>query len=210
MVYNGRDIQIRNAAGTAVIAASKGCTVHTQADMIEVTPQTTDGEAREYRAGRTSWSVSLAWLVTALSEQLVASGKTVQVVITLGDEAKAKALSFDGMRAPSTIQQTSLSRLPTSIYWDSTRKCFLGYYNGNYYLTWLNLSGAIDSAYISPAAGALFVNGAYYWAYTGDTLVRENGLRGTALVEEAEVTGNWGSLATGSWRLRGTGALVRL
>lgn len=210
MIYNGRDIQIHNTTGTAIIAASKGCTVHTQADMIEVTPQSDDGEAREYRSGRTSWNVSLAWLVTALSEQLVSIGKTVQVVITLGDEAKAKALSFDGGRSPSTVQQTSLNRVPTNIYWDSTRKHFLGYYNNYYYLTWLDRSGAIDSAYISPAAGALFVDGLTYWAYTGGTLVRENGLRGTALVEEAEVTANWGSLATGSWRLRGTGTLVRL
>lgn len=37
-----------------------------------------------------------------------------------------------------------------------------------------------------------------------------DGVAGYAYVEEAEVVGTWGNLATGSWKLRGTGPLSSL
>lgn len=60
----GRKVFIYNGSGTttSVIAAAKSCTVSTKRDLIE-RASATQGEAKEFVAGRYEWEVSMDHLV---------------------------------------------------------------------------------------------------------------------------------------------------
>lgn len=62
-IIHGRNVKIYNASGTALIAGAKSCTIHKQGDTYE-TASATDGKAKTFMPGRTSWTVSLNHLIT--------------------------------------------------------------------------------------------------------------------------------------------------
>ena len=62
-VIHGRDINIYNSGGTALIAAAKSCTIHRQCQALSVA-SASDSQNEHYIAGRKGWSIDLAHLIT--------------------------------------------------------------------------------------------------------------------------------------------------
>ena len=82
MVIHGKDIQIQNYNGSAIVAAARTCEVSIQADIIE-TATPTSGTFRTFIAGRKDWSVSVGYLVTSgdMTSDLLSVGSSVHLRI---------------------------------------------------------------------------------------------------------------------------------
>lgn len=78
-MIQGRSVTIKDASG-AVIAASKSCDIEYSCETIE-TASISSGKARNFIAGRTSWSISLSWLVMNVSSSMLKVGQTIQIQI---------------------------------------------------------------------------------------------------------------------------------
>lgn len=83
MVIHGKDIQIQNYNGSAIVAAARTCEVSIQADIIE-TATPTSGTFRTFIAGRKDWSVSVGYLV--------ASEDGAGVLLNVGDTVHIRIL----------------------------------------------------------------------------------------------------------------------
>lgn len=81
-VIHGRDIQIFNDSGTALIAAAKSCTIHRQCQALGVASPT-DGQNEHYIAGRKSWSIDLSHLITTDGVTLD-EGTTYSIRVLIG------------------------------------------------------------------------------------------------------------------------------
>ena len=83
MVIHGKDIQIQNYNGSAIVAAARTCEVSIQADIIE-TATPSSGTFRTFIAGRKDWSVSVGYLV--------ASEDGAGVLLNVGDTVHIRIL----------------------------------------------------------------------------------------------------------------------
>ena len=196
MILQGKDIVILNSSGTALVALSKSCEIDIKVETQEVSSPST-GTWKVYRTKRKGWSIKLSHLMMNLSGGL-----------TVGDEVSVRfqvnpnsALSFNGMVNNVTIQQVGLTRTPEMIYYDQTRKKFVGLYQLNYYDTWVN-----GTAYMEPGDGDVFSynNTTYYWHATGLSTAM---LSGQAIVTQHRVSATMGNLAQGVFELLGSGPL---
>lgn len=208
-MIHGRNLIITDANDVAVIAAAKTCTIRVKAEMVE-TSMLYSATARRYKPGRTSWSIDIGALVLAPSAQLLKAGLAVNVRVQLAAAATASARAFDGTVTYPTVQQSGLGRWPSRIYWDTSRKMFLGWYNNLYYLTWADGNTTPASAYTSPSNGDIFATLSSTYVYIGGTLVTENGLQGQAYFAQCDITATEGSLAQGSFSLQGTDELTAI
>lgn len=100
----GKDLLICNASGTALIAASRSCEVVVDNEMIE-TASPTSGTAKTYIAGRTVWSITVGYLTTAPTTDLMMVGGspvTVRVKIRGGAAVQGSAL-FKTCKVSGTV-----------------------------------------------------------------------------------------------------------
>ena len=72
-MIQGNDILIYEGDPAVVIAASKSCTITNRAD-VEETSSPASGNARSYAVGRTSWDISMNFLVLAMRESMLRVG----------------------------------------------------------------------------------------------------------------------------------------
>lgn len=87
MILHGRKIVIKKGDGTA-IAACKSCDIDISCDTIE-TASRTSSEFREFIKGRTTWSVTMSYLVTSL-KQANLLGQTLTLLISNSDDPTDK------------------------------------------------------------------------------------------------------------------------
>lgn len=100
----GKDLLICNSSGTALIAAARSCEVVTECEMIE-TASPTSGTARTYIPGRTGWSITVGYLTSAPTTDLMMVGGspvTVQVKIRGGAAVQGSAL-FKTCKVSGTV-----------------------------------------------------------------------------------------------------------
>ena len=83
-IIHGKDIKILSGSGV-LIAAAKSCTSRRHADAIEVV-SSQDGTSKHYIAGRTEWSIDLAYFVSTGGVSLV-EGQTYSVSVVVGSAA---------------------------------------------------------------------------------------------------------------------------
>lgn len=79
----GKDLKIFDSGGTALIAGIKSCSIRKDCELIE-TSSPTSGTDETFVSGRTSWQISLSYLVAAPGTDLSkvgGSAVTVQVVV---------------------------------------------------------------------------------------------------------------------------------
>lgn len=85
MAIQGNDLLILNSNGSALIAGAKSCEIDMNCEVIE-TSSPTNGTARTYIAGRTDWSISVGYLITApLTDLTRVGGSPVTVRVKLRD-----------------------------------------------------------------------------------------------------------------------------
>ena len=77
-IIHGKDIRIFSGSG-ALIAGAKSCTIHKNADYIEVA-SATNSDSKHYIAGRKGWSIDLEHFVTSGSMTLQ-EGQTYNISV---------------------------------------------------------------------------------------------------------------------------------
>jgi predicted secreted protein len=82
-IIHGRNIKIYNASGTALLAAAKSCTIHAQGEAIEKSSETYARD-REYTTGRSTWSIDLAYFVTAVTDGILLVNTMYQIRVVVG------------------------------------------------------------------------------------------------------------------------------
>ena len=200
MILQGRNLIIR--AGGVAIAAAKACSINVQAEQIPVSSPTS-GEWEESINGRKKWSVSTNQLVTTIRTPATMVGTTISLSLCIEGQGD---LPFESFASNPTLQSGTLDR-PNGIVWDKTRKKFLALWMPTlsefyFYEHWNN-----DSAYTSPEDYQSFVcDGAAYTWLNGDLYAEK--LIGNANVETWQADAAVGSLAKGSFQVRGTGPLT--
>ena len=202
MILHGKDIVILNSSGTALIGAAKSCEVDVDVDTEEVSSPDT-GAWKVYKTMRKGWSTTISHLVTELKGTILSVGDTVTLRLTV---ARGAGLPFDGMADNVTLQTSGYAGRPDAVYWDTTRKIFVGRVgtiSPKYYSTW-----SIDDGYCNPLNGARYYNSATSYVWYSDNTLTPDVLTGTAIVRQGRITGSVGSLAQGSVRLLGTGPLA--
>ena len=200
MILKGRNLIIK--AGGVAIAAAKSCSVKIQAKTNEVS-SATDGEWEHSKVGRKSWSVSVGTLVTNISKNAQMVGTTVSLDIQLdGNAGKA----FSGFVDNVTIETGTYQGRPYRIYWDKTRKIFVGYFapaaGVQFYMQYWTGS----APYNTPSAYDLFSYNGVTYTWLSNDLTAEK-LSGNAHVESWNTSGSVGNLLNGSFEFKGTGAL---
>ena len=199
MILKGKNLIIK--AGGVAIAAAKSCSVKIQAKTTE-TSSPTDGKWEHSIIRRKAWSVSTNHLVTSIAEAAAMVGTTVTLDIQLNATGKA----FNGFVNNVSIYPQPLSGTPTSIYWDKTRKKFVGAIVSSgatlYFESWAN-----SEAYTSPNAYDLFSYNGVTYTWLSSSLTAEK-LTGSAHVKSWSGSGAVRGLVTGSFEFEGTGALT--
>lgn len=86
MIRHGRDLRITTAADGVLVALAQSCDISVDSEEIEVASPT-NGEWRDYIAGRKSWAVTVGYLVTAgnVASDLLKTGTTVNLKVKDGD-----------------------------------------------------------------------------------------------------------------------------
>lgn len=77
----GKDLLILDSSGNSLIAAARSCEIERDSEMIE-TASATSGTARDFKPGRTGWSISVGSLTESPTSDLMKVGGaavTVQV-----------------------------------------------------------------------------------------------------------------------------------
>lgn len=82
MILHGENIKIYN--GTKVIALSTSCTVETSADANETSSETS-ARSKNYKVGRTGWTVSIQKLISNMKGDLVMAGQEYILTIYVND-----------------------------------------------------------------------------------------------------------------------------
>ena len=82
----GKNVKIYNASGTALIGGAKNCVVQVAAEAIEVA-NASNGTAKGFIAGRTSWQVSLSHLLTTNQGGIPLVGTSYTIKYMVGSTA---------------------------------------------------------------------------------------------------------------------------
>ena len=85
-VILGKNVKIYNASGTALIGGAKNCVVQVAAEAIEVA-NASNGTAKGFIAGRTSWQVSLSHLLTTNQGGIPLVGTSYTIKYMVGSTA---------------------------------------------------------------------------------------------------------------------------
>lgn len=203
MILQGKDILVLKSDGTAVIGAAKSCQVEVTTETIEVSSPAT-GAWRTFITGRMGWSVSISHLVrsTDFPANLLGVGNQVQLRVTIG---VTLGLPFDGFVDNVTVnQEQSLTRTPTAILWHQTLNKFVAEYNEQYYASWYN-----GSEYMNPNTDDMFhvTSTGRVYVYSASTLTAIGMFTGTGIITRSNISASVGTLATGSIKILGTGAI---
>lgn len=78
MILHGEKIKIYN--GGSMIAMATSCTIETSADAKE-TSSATSARSKNYKVGRTGWTLSIQKLINSMSGDLVMAGQ--EYVLTM-------------------------------------------------------------------------------------------------------------------------------
>ena len=86
MILHGRDLQITTAADGVLVALAQSCEIDVECDEIEVT-SSTNGDWRDFIAGRKSWVVNVGYLMTAgnVASDVLKIGTVVNIKVNDGD-----------------------------------------------------------------------------------------------------------------------------
>ena len=199
-VLKGKDLIIK--ANGVAIAAAKSCSVKVSAKDIE-TASPNDGQWEHSLIGRKSWRVETNHLVVSLSRSVQMVGTTVSLTLCVeGSYGKG----FAGFVNNVSIYPQPLSGTPTSIYWDKTRKKFLGAVvspgSTIYFDSWTN-----SEAYTSPSDYTIFSYNGTLYSWLNNDLMAEK-LLGSAHILTWNASGAVGNLMMGSFSFKGTGPLT--
>ena len=199
---NGNDL-ILMANGVA-IAASKSCSVNTQSDEIEVSSPA-DGEWKTFLAGRKEWTVSCDYLVTHGS---ISSVLAVGAIVSLSfNPVYPVRYNFSGVYAGEVSDQVYRGSVD-SIWYSTTLNKFVAKV-GNVYYQYFEDPASDLSMFITPQLGVSYIGGfseQKYYVWNGASLVYPR-LSGSALCKQCAAKYTRGSLATGTFSFKGTGAL---
>ena len=201
-MIHGRNLIIK--AGGVAIAAAKSCEINIQCEELE-TASSSNGNWRQAKIGRKSWSVTTNQLATSILDPVQMVGVNVSLTINIANTGLP--IQYILQESPTIEQQSPLS--VDFVVWDDQAKRFLGckdnqsILNRKYYNSWYN-----REPYTEAPIGSKF-----YIASTGDTytltangLVEEK-LTGRANVVVWKATGTIGNLAQGSFQFNGSGPL---
>lgn len=196
MIIHGGEIFITNTDGTAFVYAAKSCEINAQCEMLEVSsPQS--GKWRSWLAGRCQWSVGISHLVTSIPGLFPKLGDSATIYVK-GVEGPV----FDGFVDNPNVASLALLSAD-SVWWDITRKRFVGKKNDNYSLSWSNNK----QEFLSPHNDDIFTYDGKNYLYESSDL-QPAMLTGSAIFESQKMTATKGNLAQGSVQLRGNGPLT--
>ena len=199
MILKGKQLIIK-VNGNA-IAAARSCSINVQADEIE-TATTSGGAWRTFLLSRKSWSISTNHLVLSIARNAVLLGTGVSLEVGLQDVG----IPFNGFVNNVSIYPQPLSETPTNIYWDKTRKKFVGSIVSSgatlYFDSWTN-----SGRYTSPSAYDAFVYNNTTYTWLSSELVTEK-LTGNANIVTWRVDGAISTLCQGSFEFHGNGPLT--
>ena len=201
-MIHGRHLIV--SVGGIAVGAAKSCTIDAQAEMIE-TASASQGNYREYRSGRSEWSVNITHLVTPTNATNVLH-TGVQVALSWIPLLPGKTLPFDGFVDGVTIEPIGLPPGVelAGIYYDSDGEYFVALYNNKYYRYW-----ADGQDYMTPSDSTNFDDGAdQIWYWNGTTLVANQRIGGNALVQRVRLSATVGMLAQGQVQFQGSGELA--
>ena len=102
MILHGKDLLILDSSNNAIVAMSKSCDVDINCETIEVS-SSTNGVSKTYIPGRTDWSVSVSYIVTAgeVATDLLRVGDTVTLQI--------KEVNSSALTGTAIIQQCKIT-----------------------------------------------------------------------------------------------------
>lgn len=211
----GTNIVIATSDNTfaTAIAAAKSCTIDVKADITEVASPTT-GAWKTYITKRKEWDVSIGNLVMAESYQnrLLYVGETVTLGIDVAQPGDTH--TFAGFYAGSVTDYYTTN--PSGIYFHPTLNQFVALGTDEvYYTSWIyeedDTTTEAESYFTTPESNATYVDSStlYRYMYAGDEgLLRMYRYYGTAIVVQADISARRGSLASGTFRFKGSGELA--
>lgn len=82
MILHGENIKIYS--GINVIAYSTSCTIETSADANETSSETS-ARSKNYKVGRTGWTISIQKLISSMSGDLVMAGQEYILTMYVSD-----------------------------------------------------------------------------------------------------------------------------
>ncbi len=201
-MIKGKDIVIIDSNGGAVVAAAKSCEINVQTDTLE-TASPTSGVWKKYIPGRKGWSVNISHLVLGLVRNIQMVGTELTIKLSIN---ASNALPFNGFVDNVTLAQGSYTGTPQSIYWDKTRKIFVGYVSPSAGVTLYFASWTGSTEYSSPSPFSVFkYNGISYTWYNGD--ITKERLSGSVIVTSWHPVATVGNLANGQFSFLGNGPL---
>lgn len=195
MIIPGGEIYITNTDGTAFVYASKSCEINVQCELVEVSSPSS-GKWRSWVTGRRQWSIGISHLITTIAGILPKIGDTCTIYIK-GDEGPV----FDGFVDNPILDSTVPSSID-SVWWDITRKRFVGKKDSNYSLSW----GNNKQEFLSPNEDDKFTCDNKNYIYSGSDLEPAM-LTGSVIIENTNMIATKGNLAQGSLQMRGNGQL---
>lgn len=98
MIYGG---QLKVSSEAGLTGWARSCTITRQADVKEIAPQTAS-TAKEYVAGRTSWTVEVSGLMSAMSNR-PAVGTVYTLSITDGNTTETGSAICTSVKQTGTI-----------------------------------------------------------------------------------------------------------
>ena len=216
-LLHGRNFIIR--LDGELLALSKSCTVDVQCDTTPVSGPTT-GQYEDHIPGRIKWEVTCSHLMynRGATKPLDRMGLVRQIVNISMDivyEGTSKFYDFkDDIASVSTDYPVVDDN--SRIYFDTSRKQFVCYYNSVYYIQWrypdgrLNLYTNVDSSIIYERTHGVKYD--YYKAERSGAIVditkRDTTRQGQATIRQWVGTFTWGNLAQGSFKFLGKGPLA--
>lgn len=103
-MIKGKDIVIVNGSGTAVIGAAKSCDIEIGTDLQEkANPE--QGGWKMYDPKKSGWTITIAGLLTEVSDLSIISGSSVSLFVAVEGDASLK-LSGTALVANQRITAT--------------------------------------------------------------------------------------------------------
>lgn len=209
MILQGNNL-IVTASGQAGVAlmGSKACTIDVKVDTIEVSSPTT-GAWKTFLTKRKEWSVSTSHLITLSTFPLTFAQVGTTVILTFAARNGSVTYQFAGIYSGSVSNNRTTD--PDSIYWHVTLGAFVAKKSSTYYRYWsyTDPDTEAESYFTTPSYDATYqdTSTGKRYAWTGREMEELKAFSGSAIVEQFEITARRGSLASGSFKFRGTGEL---
>ena len=188
------------------VAASKSCKISVDADKVETSSHTT-GRWKTYKHTRNGWEVSCnAFVFGGDFANVFLVGTEVELTFNMrmpGSEHHVSGVTDATVRDSDVLN-------PTGIYFHNTLGKFVAKKNTSYFMRWHYSARPVESYFVCPSVGDVYLIGYTRYAYNGQTMKPIIDIQGSAIITKWETTASRGSLLMGNFAFLGNGPLINM